>query len=218
MYEYHGNKGSRRQQEIKKPLTLYRAGGFLFISCRRYQTDHLQIYSGGVRILNVQLEGCIYIYTGDGRGKSPAAIGRAVQAAVEGKRVVIIQFLKGKGLGDSDFLRRMEPEIKLFRFEKSDGNFVELPEEKKQEEIQNIRNGIGFAKKVLTTGECDLLILDEVLGLVEKDIITEDDLKALLECRGDTDVILTGITLNDEICVLADEVSKIETVKFKVWD
>ena len=154
-------------------------------------------------------EGCIYIYTGDGRGKSPAAIGRAVQAAVEGKRVVIIQFLKGKGLGDSDFLRRMEPEIKLFRFEKSDGNFVELPEEKKQEEIQNIRNGIGFAKKVLTTGECDL---------VEKDIITEDDLKALLECRGDTDVILTGITLNDEICVLADEVSKIETVKFKVWD
>ena len=163
-------------------------------------------------------EGCIYIYTGDGRGESPAAIGRAVQAAVEGKRVVIIQFLKGKGLGDSDFLRRMEPEIKLFRFEKSDGNFVELPEEKKQEEIQNIRNGIGFAKKVLTTGECDLLILDEVLGLVEKDIITEDDLKALLECRGDTDVILTGITLNDEICVLADEVSKIETVKFKVWD
>ena len=147
-------------------------------------------------------EGCIYIYTGDGRGKSPAAIGRAVQAAVEGKRVVIIQFLKGKGLGDS---------------EKSDGNFVELPEEKKQEEIQNIRNGIGFAKKVLTTGECDLLILDEVLGLVEKDIITEDDLKALLECRGDTDVILTGITLNEEICVLADEVSQIETVKFMVW-
>ena len=94
----------------------------------------------------------------------------------------------------------------------------EKEEEKKQEEIQNIRNGIGFAKKVLTTGECDLLILDEVLGLVEKDIITEDDLKALLECRGDTDVILTGITLNDEICVLADEVSKIETVKFKVWD
>ena len=142
-------------------------------------------------------EGCIYIYTGDGRGKSPAAIGRAVQAAVEGK---------------------MEPEIKLFRFEKSDSNFAELPEEKKQEEIQNIRNGIGFAKKVLTTGECNLLILDEVLGLVEKDIITVDTLKTLLECRGDTDVILTGITLNDEICVLADEVSKIETVKFKVWD
>ena len=72
-------------------------------------------------------KGLIYIYAGDGRGKSPAAIGRAVQAAMEGKQVVIIQFLKGKGLKDSEFLRRMEPEIKLFRFEKSDENFEELP-------------------------------------------------------------------------------------------
>ena len=75
-------------------------------------------------------KGLIHIYAGDGRGKSPAAIGRAVQAAVDGKRVVIIQFLKGKGLGDSDFVRRMEPEIKLFRFEKSDENFAELSEER----------------------------------------------------------------------------------------
>ncbi len=163
-------------------------------------------------------KGLIHIYAGDGRGKSPAAIGRAVQAAVEGKSVVIIQFLKGKGLGDSDFLRRMEPEIKLFRFEKSDENFEELPEEKKREEIMNIKNGINFAKKVLTTGECELLILDEVIGLVEKGIITVEELKNLLEFREDTDVILTGIALNDDICILADEVSKIETLKFRVWE
>ena len=137
---------------------------------------------------------------------------------MEGKQVVIIQFLKGKGLKDSEFLRRMEPEIKLFRFEKSDENFEELPEEKKAEEISNIRNGMNFARKVLATGECDLLILDEVLGLVEKGIVSVEDLKAMLECREDTSVILTGIKLNDEICVLADEVSKIETVKFKVWE
>lgn len=163
-------------------------------------------------------KGLIQIYAGDGRGKSPAAIGRAVQAAVEGKNVVIIQFLKGRGLRDSDFLRRMEPEIKLFRFEKSDENFEQLPEERKQEEILNIRNGLNFAKKVLTTGECDLLILDEVLGLVEKGIVAVEDLKAMLECREETGVIMTGIKLSDEICILADEVSKIETVKFKVWD
>lgn len=162
-------------------------------------------------------KGLIYIYAGDGRGKSPAAIGRAVQAAVEGKHVVIIQFLKGKGQEDSDFFRRMEPEIKLFRFEKSDENFEELSEERKADEICNIRNGMNFARKVLATGECDLLILDEVLGLVEKGIVSVEDLKTLLECRGDTDIILTGIKLSDEICVLADEISKIETVKFKVW-
>lgn len=157
--------------------------------------------------------GMVYIYAGDGRGKSPAAIGRAVQAAVAGKNVVIIQFLKGRGLEDSDFLRRMEPEIKLFRFEKSDENFEQLPEEKKREEIVNIKNGMNFAKKVLATGECDLLILDEVLGLIEKEIITVEDLKNMQVCREDTSVILTGIKLSDEICFLADEISKIEMIK-----
>ncbi len=163
-------------------------------------------------------KGLVHIYAGDGRGKSPAAIGRAVQTAAEGKRVVIIQFLKGKGLSDSGFVRRMEPEIKLFHFEKSDETYAELSDEKKKEEIINIRNGINFAKKVLSTGECDLLILDEVLGLIEKGIITVEDLKNLVECRDETNVILTGIALNDEICVLADEVSKIETLKFRVWE
>lgn len=163
-------------------------------------------------------KGMIQIYTGDGHGKSPAALGRAIQAAVQGTNVVIIQFLKGKGLGESDFVKRLEPEIKLFRFEKSAGNFAELPEERKREEIQNIKNGMNYAKKVLSTGECGLLILDEVLGLIEKEIITVEDLKNVLECRSEnTDIILTGIALNDEICILADEVSKIETVKFRCW-
>ncbi len=163
-------------------------------------------------------KGSIYIYTGDGRGKSPAAWGRALQAAAEGKKVVIIQFLKGRGLAHSAFIRRMEPEIRLFHFEKSDENYMELPEEKKREECVNIRNGLGYAKKVLSVAECDLLILDEVLVLVEMGIITVEELKELLESRRETDVILTGSSLNDEICILADEVSRIETVKFKVWN
>lgn len=163
-------------------------------------------------------KGLVYIYTGDGRGKSPAALGRALQAAMEGRSAVVIQFLKGNGSNNSDFLRRMEPEIKFFSFEKSVENYEELSEGKKQEEIVNIRNGMNFAKKVLATRECDLLILDEVLRLVEKDIMSVEDLKSMLECRGDTDVILTGDKLDDSICILADEVSRIETVKFKVWE
>ena len=97
-------------------------------------------------------------------------------------------------------------------------NFFELPKEKQTEEIINIKNGLNFAKKVLATGECDLLILDEVLGLVDNGIITVEDLKNLLEARDDeTDIIMTGISMNDEICMLADEVSRIETLKFKCW-
>ena len=164
-------------------------------------------------------KGTIHIYSGDGHGKSPAALGRAVQMACHGTSVVVIQFLKGKGLEDSDFLRRLEPEIKLFRFEKSDGDFAELTEEQKAEEIGNIKNGYNFAKKVLSTGECDLLILDEVLGLIDNNIITVEELKNLLEARTneETDIIITGITLNDDVCALADEVTRMETVKFKVW-
>ena len=160
-------------------------------------------------------KGTIHIYSGDGHGKSPAALGRAVTMACQGKNVVIIQFLKGKGLEDSEFLRRLEPEIKLFRFEKSDGNFSGLSEEQKADEIINIKNGLNFAKKVLCTGGCDLLILDEVLRLIDNGIITVEDLKNLLEMRSDEtiDIIMTGITLNDKVCVLADEVTKLETVK-----
>ena len=148
-------------------------------------------------------KGLVYIYAGDGRGKSPAALGRAMQAALEGRSVVIIQFLKGKGVGNSDFLKRMEPEVKLFRFEKSDENYEKLSEEKKQEEIVNIKNGMNFAKKVLATGECDLLILDEVLGLVEKGIVSVEELRGMLECREDTSIIMTGVKLRDDICIIA---------------
>lgn len=163
-------------------------------------------------------QGLVYIYSGDGHGKSPAALGRAVMEAAIGKSVVIIQFLKGKGVEDTEFIRRLEPEIKVFRFEKSDKNFFELPEDKQMEETINIKNGFNYARKVLATGECNLLILDEVLGLIDNGIITVDELKSLLEARTDeTDVIMTGISLNDEVCMLADEVSKIETLKFKCW-
>ena len=161
-------------------------------------------------------QGLVHIYSGDGHGKSPAALGEAVMMAALGKSVVIIQFLKGRGLADSAFLGRLEPEIKIFRFEKSDMNFAELSDEKKTEEIINIKNGIHYAKKVLTTGECDLLILDELFGLIDNGIITVEELKSLLEARDEeTNVILTGISLNDEICRLADEVSRIETMKME---
>lgn len=163
-------------------------------------------------------QGMVHIYSGDGHGKSPAALGRAVQAAAEGKNVVIIQFLKASGLEDSPFFSRLEPEIKFFRFEKSEEDFAELSEERQEEESKNIRNGMNFARKVLSTGECDVLILDEVLGLIDNRIITVEDLEALIGNKAEeTTLIMTGIQLQDDVCMLADEVSKIETLKFKVW-
>ena len=159
-------------------------------------------------------EGKVYIYGGTGHGKSPAAIGCGLIAAAKGAQVVIIQCLKGKGLTENDYQRRLEPEIKLFRFEKSDEDFVTLPKEKQEEEARNIRNGLNYAKKVLNTGECDMLILDEVLGLIDNKIITVEDLKNVLESRdGETDIIMTGISLDKDVSALADYVSEIRTIK-----
>ena len=55
--------------------------------------------------------GNVQIYYGDGRGKSTAALGYALQAASAGKNVFIIQFLKGRMAAESAFLQRLEPEI-----------------------------------------------------------------------------------------------------------
>ena len=156
-------------------------------------------------------KGLIQVYSGEGHGKSAAALGRAIQMASMGRDVVIINFLKC--YQNEAFLKRMEPEIKIFRFENSEEEFAQLSDKRKQEEIYNIKNGLNFAKKVLTTGECGLLILDEVLGLIDNGIITIEDLRHILEARSeDVDIILTGIRLNEEVRRLADEIFKIEVV------
>lgn len=158
-------------------------------------------------------KGMIYIYSGEGHGKSPAAYGRALQTACRGEDVVIIRFLKGRGLSNSEYVKRLEPEIKIFRFEKSDENFRSLSDERKAEEIYNIKNGLNFAKKVMNTDECSLLILDEVLELLDIEIISVEELKNLLLCKPENmDIIMTGATSKDAAYSLADEVTKIETV------
>lgn len=160
-------------------------------------------------------EGFVQIFGGEGKGKTGAAIGQGIKAASAGKSVVIIQFLKGKDTGEFEIIRRLEPEIKLFSFEKSEECFEELSEERKREEVQNIRNGLNFAKKVLVTGECDLLILDEILGLIDNHIIGIEDLKTLIEAKPDEiGMIMTGIHISDEVCAMADEITKLTTTRF----
>ena len=161
-------------------------------------------------------QGVVQIYSGEGHGKSAAALGRAIQVASSGKNVVIINFLKG--IQNEEFLKRLEPEIKIFRFEKSEEEFSSLSEKRQKEEIYNIKNGLNFAKKVLTTGECSLLILDEVLGLVDNGIISVEDLKCMIEAKSDdVSIILTGIRLEDGICEIADEISRIDAMNYKIF-
>ena len=153
----------------------------------------------------------VKIYYGEGRGKSTAALGYAMRKASEGMVVTLIQFLKGKNEKEQNFLNRLEPEIKVFRFAKQDAWFEDLSEEEQQEEIMNLRNGFHFCKKVITTGESNLVILDEVLGLVDRGVITLEELRELLELKpDDVGLVLTGIVLPEELRPLADEIYQIQ--------
>ncbi len=159
-------------------------------------------------------KGSVIVYYGDGKGKSSSAIGHAICAAGAGESVAIIQFLKGNNQKEIDFLKRLEPDVRLFSFEKNAEFFEELSEEQKQEEISNIRNGLNFAKKVLVTGECTILVLDEVLGLLEKNIITVDDIRTLIEAKDEeTELILTGIYMREELMQYTDAVYEIKSIK-----
>ena len=82
----------------------------------------------------------------------------------------------------------------------------------KDEEI-NIRNGLNYAKKVLTTEECDLLVLDEALGLVDQNIVTEEEMAGILSCRDQVQVIVTGKVLPEGLSRIADKVEKVDCCK-----
>lgn len=157
-------------------------------------------------------KGTIQVICGEGKGKTTAALGMGISALLKGQTVIMIQFLKGcQELASCEILERLEPELKIFRFEKSDAFFETLSEEQQKEERMNIRNGMNFARKVLSTGECDLVILDEVLGLLDQGII---EMTTLLQSRvEEIDLILTGKVFPKELDPLVDGIREIDHLK-----
>lgn len=127
----------------------------------------------------------VQVFYGPGKGKTSAAVGQCIRAASLGQSVIIIQFLKGKDAEELNFLERLEPDVKLFRFEKEKQSYRELLASRQKEERQNILNGFNFARKVIDTGECDVLVLDEVLGLPELGIVSVEEIVNLIQLRSD---------------------------------
>lgn len=159
-------------------------------------------------------KGSVKIYCGEGKGKSTSSLGRAMVCAGEGKEVFMVQFLKGRYTGTLDYLKRLEPEVKVFRFEKMNKFYEELSEDEQKEENLNIRNGVNFARKVISIGECDVLILDEFLGLVDLGIIAVEDVIQLIHSKPEEmELILTGRNLPEALVDEADYISKIGIVK-----
>lgn len=159
--------------------------------------------------------GNVEVICGEGLGKTSLALGKGLSALMEHKRVIMIQFLKGCSPKDEqEILERLEPDFKVFRFEKSNTFFEELSEEEKTEELINIRNGFNFARKVAATGECEVLILDEVLGIIDQNIITLEDVEKLLEAKEeDLNLVMTGKVFPEKLKPYVDAISRIEYIQ-----
>ena len=169
-----------------------------------------------IRMKGQKMDGSIQVYYGNGRGKTTAALGLGIRAAGVGKQVIMVQFLKKKHSDTLDFLKKLEPELQIFRFEKAACGYSDLSPKEKQEQMLNIKNSLGYSRKVLDTGQCDLLILDEIFGLVDYNIITIEELMDLIAVKKDSmDLILTGRNLPDEVREIADCVYSIQREKEK---
>ena len=164
----------------------------------------------------MEKKGLVQVYCGPGKGKTSVAIGQAIRAVGHGKTAIVIQFLKGRATSEVDYLSVFEPDIKLFRFEKKNKYYEDLTEEERQEENSNIRNGLNYAQKVLVTQECDMLILDEILGAIEYGIISEEDVENLFRIKDEeTEIILTGNVVSAHLQESVDRVVSLEIIKNK---
>lgn len=153
------------------------------------------------------------VYCGNGKGKTTLAIGQALRFAAQGKSVIIIQFLKGRERRELDFLEDLENlDFKIFRFEKMDTCYNDLSEQEKTEERTNILNGLNFARKVIATGECDFLLLDEILGLMDKGIAPVETIIDMLKQKDESmHIVMTGRWLPEVLKPYVDSVTTMTT-------
>ncbi len=156
----------------------------------------------------------VQAFFGQGRGKTSAAVGQALRDAGDGKHVTIIQFLKGKGGEEFRILDRLEPDVQVFRFDKSESSYRDLSPQEREEEKPNILNGFHYAKKVIETGQSDIIVLDELLGLIDLGILQTEEVIEILKIEGDYDrMLITGNHLPEELMTYVDVACEITLQK-----
>lgn len=159
--------------------------------------------------------GRVIVNTGDGKGKTTAALGTAFRALGHGQRVCVIQFLKGQGKYGERILAQKLDNLdwhicgKGFVFNKED-----IEEDRKV-----ARQGFNLAKQVIGEDKYDLVILDEITYLPSYDFLPVDEIVTMLRNKPERlNVILTGRNAPQELVELADTVSEIKAVKHAYED
>lgn len=151
----------------------------------------------------------IHIYTGDGKGKTTAALGLALRAVGHGNRVLMIQFMKKGHYGElaaSGMLKNFEI------MQSGRGEFVNKnsPE---SVDFELAETGVEMARNALNSNNYDLLILDEINVAVDFGLVSVECVKGILNAAGDTEIVLTGRYAKKELIDEADYVSEIAEIK-----
>lgn len=158
--------------------------------------------------------GYVQVYTGEGKGKTTAALGLALRAVGRDLKVVIFQFLKGTFSGELATASRLAPNLEIRRYAPIEKPVWQLTEPELQELKMAIAQGLQEARTIARDGSWDILILDEILGAVQKGFVeTEQVCNLLQEKSPQVEIILTGRNAPEEILELADLVTEMRAVK-----
>ncbi|HUU48239.1 MAG TPA: cob(I)yrinic acid a,c-diamide adenosyltransferase [Nitrosopumilaceae archaeon] len=158
--------------------------------------------------------GLTIVYTGNGKGKTTAALGIALRAVGYDKKICMIQFIKGSWhYGEMTSSKRLEPEFEMVAIGKG---FVGIIDDKSPiEEHKRIANeAIKISINKIQSGNYDIVILDEVNYAINLDLVKLEDVLNIIKSKPDTlDLVLTGNHAKDEIIELADLVTEMREIK-----
>lgn len=151
----------------------------------------------------------IQVYTGNGKGKTTAALGLALRAVGAGLKVYVGQFIKGRDYSELNSLRKFK-NIKVEQFGRE--CFIKRKIHKKDVELA--KKGLGKIKKIISKGVYDMVILDEINAALNLNLLELKDIVALIKnAPKKIELILTGRYAHPEIIKLADLVSEIKEIK-----
>lgn len=155
--------------------------------------------------------GCVQVYTGNGKGKTTAALGLALRAVGRGFKVCILQFIKGGGpYGEHLIADKLAPQLTIIQTGKPGWvNTQDIAEDRRlaQEAFEQ-------AKELLVSGGYDLLVLDEINGAVGFGLIDVEQVLELIRLRPEgVELVLTGRNADERVIEAADLVTEMREIK-----
>ncbi|MDM8556611.1 cob(I)yrinic acid a,c-diamide adenosyltransferase [Desulfococcaceae bacterium HSG7] len=160
--------------------------------------------------MNKIRKGYVQVYTGDGKGKTTAAIGLAIRAAGAGLDVYIAQFVKMGEYSEIKALKRFADKITIEQY--GFGCFIKRRPSKK--DMQIARKGLKMVKNVIASGKFDVVILEEANIALKYGIISIHELSDIIITKpANIELVITGRYASPRIIELADLVTEMKVVK-----